>query len=71
MDWGAAARYAAVGAGLIGAGFVAVGLFYRFWDAAGVFAAIALVGLLLYLAYAWSKRRAERERKKLERNSPR
>jgi hypothetical protein len=43
-----------------------VGWFFHFSYLAGVPAAIVLFCLLFYLAYSWSKRRAERERKRLK-----
>jgi hypothetical protein len=39
------------------------------WSA-GLFAAVALVGLVLFLVYAWSKWRADHKRERLERSSP-
>jgi uncharacterized membrane protein YfcA len=70
MDWWVAARYAAIGALIVGAVFFAVGAFYRVWYSAGVLDAVALLALSLCLVYTWSRKRANRERERLKRSSP-
>jgi membrane protein implicated in regulation of membrane protease activity len=69
VDWGvAAARYAVVGALIIGAVLLSVFIFDAVWARVGFGAAAALVVVALYVVNRWSKRQAEREREKLERS---
>jgi len=66
--WKDAARYAVIGATIIGAVMFAVGYFYNVWDRAGLGAAVLLVVVALYFVNQWSKSRAAREREKLKRS---
>jgi sulfite exporter TauE/SafE len=68
VDWKVAARYAVIGALIIGAVMLAVMVFYRVWYEAGVVAAVLLVVAGLYAVNRWSKMRAAWERAKVERS---
>ena len=70
MDWRAAARYAVIGALIIGATGYAVGAFYLVSYKAGLIGAVALLSVLLYVVYAWSKWQGARQRREWERSSP-
>lgn len=68
MDWGVAARYAVVGALIIGGVLLSVFIFDSIWAHVGFWAAALAVAVALYLVNRWSKRQAARERAKLERS---
>jgi UDP-N-acetylmuramyl pentapeptide phosphotransferase/UDP-N-acetylglucosamine-1-phosphate transferase len=65
--WKDAARYAVIGAGIIGAVLLAVFIFDAVWAKAGFIAAAVLVAIALFILKKWDDRRAVRDRERFER----
>ncbi|MGH3082816.1 MAG: hypothetical protein ACRDNP_01935 [Gaiellaceae bacterium] len=68
MVWRDAARYAVIGALIIGAVLVAVFIFDAVWAKAGFIAAAVLVAVALFILKKWDDRRAARDRERFERS---
>jgi membrane protein implicated in regulation of membrane protease activity len=66
--WREAARYAVIGALIIGAVLLAVFIFDAVWAKAGFIAAAVLVAVALFILRKWDDRRAARDRERLERS---
>ena len=66
--WKEAARYAVIGAVIIGAGLLAVFIFDAVWARAGFIAAAVLVAIALFVLKRWDDRQAARDRERLERS---
>jgi sugar phosphate permease len=66
--WREAARYAVIGALIIGAALLAVFIFDAVWARAGFIAAAVLVAIALFLLKRWDDRRAAQERERFERS---
>jgi Sec-independent protein secretion pathway component TatC len=66
--WREAARYAVIGALIIGAVLLAVFIFDAVWAKAGFIAAAVLVAVALFILKKWDDRRAARDRERLERS---
>ena len=65
--WKEAARYAVIGALIIGAVLLAVFIFDAVWAKAGFIAAAVLVAVALFILKKWDDRRAARDRERFER----
>lgn len=66
--WKDAARYAVIGALIIGAVLLAVFIFDAVWARAGFIAAAVLVAIALFVLKRWDDRQAARDRERLERS---
>jgi uncharacterized membrane protein len=66
--WKDAARYAVIGAVIIGAALLAVFIFDAVWAKAGFIAAAVLVAVALFILKKWDDRRAVRDRERFERS---
>jgi hypothetical protein len=66
--WRDAARYAVIGALIIGAVLLAVFIFDAVWARAGFIAAAVLVAIALFILKKWDDRRAARDRERFERS---
>lgn len=66
--WRDAARYAVIGAIIIGAVLLAVFIFDAVWARAGFIAAAVLVAIALFILKKWDDRRAARDRERFERS---
>ena len=66
--WKEAARYAVIGALIIGAVLVAVFIFDAVWAKAGFIAAAVLVAVAMFVLKKWDDRQAARERVRFERS---
>lgn len=66
--WKDAARYAVIGALIIGAVLLAVFIFDAVWARAGFIAAAVLVAIALLVLKRWDDRQAARDRERLERS---
>jgi hypothetical protein len=66
--WRDAARYAVIGALIIGAVLLAVFIFDAVWARAGFIAAAVLVAIALFILKQWDDRRAARDRERFERS---
>jgi hypothetical protein len=66
--WKDAARYAVIGAGIIGAVLLAVFIFDAVWAKAGFIAAAVLVAIALFILKKWDDRQAVRDRERFERS---
>jgi membrane protein implicated in regulation of membrane protease activity len=66
MDWGIAARYAVIGAAIIGAVLLAVFVFDAIWAQIGFFAAAGVLAIALYGVKKWDDRKAARDRARFE-----
>ncbi len=66
--WREAARYAVIGALIIGAVLLAVFIFDAVWARAGFIAAAVLVAIALFILKKWDDRRAVRDRERFERS---
>ena len=66
--WRDAARYAFIGALIIGAVLLAVFIFDAVWARAGFIAAAVLVAIALFALKKWDDRRAARDRERFERS---
>jgi hypothetical protein len=66
--WKEAARYAVIGALIIGAVLLAVFIFDAVWAKAGFIAAAVLVAVALFILKKWDDRRAARDRERFERS---
>ena len=65
--WKEAARYAVIGALIIGAVLLAIFIFDAVWAKAGFIAAAVLVAVALFILKKWDDRRAARDRERFER----
>ena len=66
--WKEAARYAVIGALIIGAVLLAVFIFDAVWAKAGFIAAAILVAVALFVLKKWDDRQAARDRERFERS---
>jgi Sec-independent protein secretion pathway component TatC len=66
--WKDAARYAVIGALIIGAVLFAVLIFDAVWARAGFIAAAVLVAVAMFMLKMWDDRQAARDRERLERS---
>ena len=66
--WKEAARYAVMGALIIGAALLAVFIFDAVWARAGFIAAAVLVAVAVFVLKKWDDRRAARDRERFERS---
>jgi sugar phosphate permease len=66
--WKEAARYAVIGALIIGAVLLAVFIFDAVWAKAGFIAAAVLVAVALFVLKKWDDRQAGRDRERFERS---
>ena len=66
--WRDAARYAVIGALIIGAVLLAVFIFDAVWAKAGFIAAAVLVAIAMFILKKWDDRRAVRDRERFERS---
>ncbi len=66
--WRESARYAVIGALIIGATLLAVFVFDAIWARVGFIAAAGVVAIALLLLKRWDDRQAVRDREKLERS---
>ena len=66
--WKEAARYAVIGALIIGAVLLAVFIFDAVWARAGFIAAAVLVAIALFVLKKWDDRQAARDRERFERS---
>jgi hypothetical protein len=66
--WKDAARYAGIGALIIGGTLLAVFIFDAVWARAGFIAAAVLVGIALFILKKWDDRKAVQDRERLERS---
>ena len=66
--WKEAARYAVIGALIIGAVLLAVFIFDAVWAKAGFIAAAVLVAVAMFVLKKWDDRQAARDRERFERS---
>jgi len=66
MDWGAAAKFALLAAGVIAAALCAIFIFDAVWARAGFGAAAIVLAIGIYILKKWNDRNAARQRAKFE-----
>ena len=66
--WNEAARYALIGAIIIGAALVAIFVFDAVWARFGFIAAAVVVAIALFILKRWDDRQAARDRERFARS---